>query len=155
MSDDTRSDQARHASDGAAHDEWVERVREVWSPEEMTPAERHAFDVRLETRIDADAHRGFMGRPLWQPFAAAAVTALALWLVWGAALTPEQHTPQPVDRIAAQRPASLAAWEREILAAAEDDAEAGASTDSTILPDDYRAISGLFLEGGDAIAHGR
>jgi len=155
MSDDRRPEETNRAPQDAHDDAWVERVREVWAPDEMTPAERHAFDVRLETRIESNARRGFAGRPLWQPIAAVAVAAIALWLVWGSALTPEGTEAKLRDRIAGHRPASLAAWEREILAAAEDDAEAGASTDATILPDDYRAISGLFLEGGDAIAHGR
>jgi hypothetical protein len=128
---------------------WLERVRDVYTPEPMTTAEQRAFDARLEQRIDAAARRGPFGLRMWQPIAAVAVAAAAAWLTYGTPPEPSPTATSPqADFASMRRPASLADWEREILAAAEPEASTQAAANDRILPDEYQAIDGLFLAGG-------
>lgn len=134
----------------ARDDVWLERVRAVWRPEELSPGERRAFDARLEARIEAAAGRRWWSVPAWQPVTAILVAALAAWLV-SAGDSPGPD-PLPDPAMAARRPASLTAWEHEILNAGEAGTPA-TPVDDAMLPDDYRALAGLLLERGD-IANG-
>ncbi|MDH4016295.1 MAG: hypothetical protein OEV20_03040 [Actinomycetota bacterium] len=139
-----RADDGRPAGDD---DAWLERFRDVYAPEPMSPAERRAFDARLEERIEVEARRGPLWLPIWQPVvAAAAIAALAVWLVWSPA--PDTSPTVPTEVATARRPASLADWEREILAAADPATAPESAGSEEILPDDYRAIAGMFLGGG-------
>ena len=152
-----RADDARRDGDGAQQGgedaAWLERVRDVYTPEPMSPAERLAFDTRLEERIETSARSGLFGLPLWQPISLMAVVAVAVWLTISPA--PAPTTPDAPPEVASvRRPASLADWEREILAAAEPGSTPNSATGDEILPDDYRAIAGLFL-GADGGGTGR
>ena len=135
---------APHASEGddAA---WLARVRDDWGPEPMTPAERTAFDSRLAERI-ATAQRRRHVWTLARPALAVAI-ALALWLV---ASSPAPERPQEPTTMASSnpqaagtRPASLRAWQRQLMTA-PDPSGAGEAQ----LPADYRALDSLFMAGG-------
>jgi hypothetical protein len=118
----------------------------------MSTAERRAFDARLEARLEARRSRSRLPLPLWQPIAAAAVLAIAGWLVW----SPPSGPPEvDAPTVTAHGPrAALSEWEREILAAADPVATPVAPGGAAILPDDYRAIAGLFLGGGSGDGDG-
>ncbi len=144
------SEDVLRTGDGAeARDDeaWLERMREVYAPPPMSPTERRAFDARLEERIEAESQRGPFGLRLWQPIAVAAVAAAAAWLAFAPSSDPTPElVPAPTEFASSRTATSLADWEREILAAAEPTAGSDVAVGEDILPDDYRAIAGLFLD---------
>jgi hypothetical protein len=128
---------------GPEERELVERVAESYAPRAWTPAERSAFDARLESRLEGRARI----RLLWPALGAAtvAVAAAALWLARPAELEPAgSGSPVVAQRLETDTPGSL----DELLLTYESfygDEEAGA-LDTRALPEDYVAIAALLLE---------
>ncbi len=117
------SDRGRHDDD----ERWLERVREVYRPEPLTPARRAALDRSLEERIRRPRWSG-----AWRPAfgaLAAGLAALALLLALPTSQTPE--------RVYAE-----AAWEWEVFYP-EELGEAGVDD---ALPGEYGVLASLFLD---------
>lgn len=135
----------------------VRRVAEAWRAPEQTPAERVAFQRRLDARL-AKQTRGPSARWL-RPLAGAAVLAagiaLALLAVTGRGVRDAgtiATAPVPVAPAPSPAPATDSARGEAIyaLATEDDDTEdaAAASAGSLeALPDDYVAIASLFVDG--------
>ncbi len=123
----SRDEATRLGADDAA---LVERLREGYGPETLSPARRAAFDSALRKRLERPA------RPVWTlPVTA---TAIAIALVW---LALPGNAPD--ESSVAARAASLAAWEAEVLFPEELGATE-ISDDEQMLPADYLALASAF-----------
>ncbi len=121
--------------EGAA-EEFVDRLAEAYAPEQMSTAERAAFDAGLRSRLGR-RRRG----PVLIPALAAAAAALLLWFM-------VSDSTGPVRLPGEAEPGAMVAgtWEDELflssdLSVSEDRDE------SEALPDDYLAIASAFLDG--------
>ncbi len=148
-----RSDGPERPELGADDVRFVARLRQHYTPAPLTPARRVAFDAALEARrARRDRGLGF-AFPLG---VAAAAAALAVALLWTPD-APAPEAPAPVARVAPEAglPATTARedWAETLLladAARFDplaaEPEDAAVEDGEILPVEYAAIAGVFLE---------
>lgn len=111
------------------------RVAELWQPRSLTPAGRAAFDAGLEAKLAAQRRR----RAALPALAGAAAVAAAAW-----ALLPSGPAGPPVASVTA---GSAASWEYELIYDSADPVGSGEPGGSEMLPDDYRAIASVFLDG--------
>jgi hypothetical protein len=70
-------------------DRWLERVRDEFRPEPMSPERAVAFRRALDERIERSAGARRLALPA---FAAAAAAAAALWLAWPVTSPTQQDT---------------------------------------------------------------
>jgi hypothetical protein len=112
-------------------DTLLERLQAGYAPEPLSPARAAAFERRLRERVERAGRRD-----AWRPAAplilaaSAALVLLAVWL-------------RPVPERSAER---AGAWELELLFASDVDPRAD-QPEANALPDDYRAIASLWLDG--------
>ena len=123
----SRDEPTRQGADDAA---LVERLREGYGPEPLSPARRTAFDAALRERLEQPARR------VWA--LASVATASAAALVWLALPGSSPHRTQ-----VAAPAAGVAAWEAEVLFSEELGATA-TSDDERMLPPDYLAMASAF-----------
>jgi ferric-dicitrate binding protein FerR (iron transport regulator) len=119
---------------GADERAFAARLAELWQPRPLTGAGRAAFDAGLEGKL-ARRRRRRAALP-----ALAAVTAAAA-VVW--VLLPASPADSPGHAAAV---GSTAGWEYELIYDSADGPGSGESG-SEMLPDDYRAIASVFLDG--------
>jgi hypothetical protein len=139
---------------------FVEGLAESFRPDPPSAARSQAFDVALRERIEVPPRPSW-----WKPALATAAVGAAIGALLStpsvepppetagvtdtiAAVDTERWTAELVD--AADREAELReaelAWEAELFMASDvDDLETTGGDD--FLPEDYRAIAGLFLDG--------
>lgn len=115
----------------AADRAWIEPLRDELDPGERSPAERSAFQARLDERLE---HR----TSSWRPAALALSTALAAALLWVGLPT---TAPQGEDLPVAVEPQSAG-----LLAYVyyETDYLDGADGQAGFLSDEYLAIESVF-----------
>lgn len=139
--------------DQSVDEAWLARVRDVYEPEPMTPAQRLAFDARLEERIDRTRRRNLI-----VSIAGPVLLAAAAALIW-IAVAPQAPGPRPATQVATDtqptRPASLRAWQHEVIAAADPTESTRVGPSSADLPAEYQALDSLFLAGANGGQHGR
>jgi hypothetical protein len=111
--------------------EFVERVAANFEPAPMAPARRVAFDEALRARLERPRRR----RILAPAFATLAVTAAVVFLVLSGRL----------GAIVAEAD-TAAQWEYELVYL-DELVRIEERDDSELLPDDYLAISSVFLSG--------
>ncbi|MGD2062675.1 MAG: hypothetical protein PVF51_03725 [Nitrospirota bacterium] len=118
---------------------FVARLAEHYAPPAMTPARRAAFDERLAARLDR--------RSPWRLALPAVAVAAAVALVWLAvpwATSPTQpETPEVVAVVDNGETATVFAAYDWFTSATS--VEAGDLSEGDYLPDDYLAISEIFL----------
>jgi hypothetical protein len=120
-----RDEATRPDADDAA---LVERLREGYRPEPLTPTRRAAFDTALRQRLERPARR------VWAATAAATAAALVWFALSGA-------TPRRTQAVLPA--AAVAAWQAEVLFPEELGATA-TSDDERMLPPDYLALASAF-----------
>jgi len=114
--------------------EWIEAIRSELGPGDRTPAERAAFRMRLDERLEN------RGRGVWQPWAMTTGAAVAAALLWFAMTGSQiENTNRPDESlVAAHAPGllSYAYYETDYLASRENGNE--------FLSDEYQAIANAF-----------
>ncbi len=121
-------------SDKISDQEWANVIRSELGPGERTPAERAAFRMRLDERLEN------RGRVVWQRWAMTTGAAIAAGLLWFAMVGSQIESTDPPDELLADAGApgllSYAYYETDYMAS-------GASGDA-FLPDEYMAIESAF-----------
>lgn len=121
--------------------QFVERLASHFAPPLMTVAQRVAFDKALDTRL-AMRQRQKMFVPA---FATVAVAAAVVWLsVSGLFTSLPAGGGKPETLVAEAR--TEAQWEYELLSL-NAPIDSAPQDEPELLPDDYRAIASVFLDG--------
>lgn len=117
---------------------FVQRIAEIATPPEMSPARRRAFDRRLEERLE----RRWQWMPVLAPAVAAA--ALALLVIIGIRPSLDDTADQSVARLPT---AVIEAEEVDFEAALLAFSLESFDDEDVALPEDYLAIEEVFLGG--------
>lgn len=120
---------------GADERAFAARLAELWQPSSLTPAGRAAFDAGLEAKLAARRRR----RTALPALAALTAAAALAWVLLPAAPADRPGGPAPVG--------PTASWEYELIYDSADTVGSGEPGSSEMLPDDYRAIASVFLDG--------
>ncbi len=130
-------------SDTRDRDERVlERVRELYRPEPMSPSQRVAFDAGLRARLESPWTRARRLRVI-APAVAGLVAGIALWLVMSLPGTPPtpgfgvaHGTPSPTTE-----PLTPQAWDYAVLIPSELKDGNGDIEQTEELPEEYLALA--------------
>jgi hypothetical protein len=122
--------------------EFIERMAASFEPAPMNPARRVAFDEALRARLERPRRR----RILVPAFAAAAVTAAVVFLVLSGRFEPFPTDAGGEKGVVVAEAETAAQWEYELVYL-DELARIEERDDSELLPDDYLAISSVFLSG--------
>jgi hypothetical protein len=122
--------------------EFVRRIAQASAPPELTPSKRAAIDAKLWARVENRRRFGFLTPAL--ATSAVAVVVIAVVRVTGMEETRVASLPSPVQKtIATDSGRTPATWEYSLLF----EPAINDGTDGEQLPEEYRAIADLLLEG--------
>ncbi len=116
----------------AADRAWLEPLRDELDPGERSPAERTAFQARLDERLEQSA-------PVWRPAALALTTAMAALLLWVGLPTTAPQGEELAVEVEPQSAGLLAYayYETDYL-------DGAGSQQAGFLSDEYLAIESVF-----------
>jgi hypothetical protein len=122
-------------------EQFVTRLAAHYAPTPLTPAQRAALDAALWTR--------FQRPPRWRLLAAALATVIVAgavsWLALPGLFTPPTLREGGPGASGVKMPGTVQ-WEDELLSSREL-TDPDERDESAMLPDDYRVIAQVFLEG--------
>lgn len=116
---------------------FVERVRDAYAPEPLSPARRVAFDEALRVRTARSS------RARWIAPALATAAALCGAVAWWPRTAELGATARQITTL---EPAAALEWEESIFFPDAGELEFGGSPQGA-LPADYQAIASLWLDG--------